>query len=232
MSGMKKKELGIGIFLLMTFAVVMVMIFMPMPILDGGNTLNYLDNLYNSISKGSAYYIPKVEHLVEEHGSEVVTLNLKLDDSRTAQATEPLFARAGTTTAVEGATLMVNGDLETIFEICLEDAESAYNNRGEDLVARYGTDARTTLYDWWQALGAMEKDLNRQKLFAAAQLTHTVQAKTVECAYNYYGIEAQAIKDRWGMVLFSLVFYVIYTIWYGYGIMFVFEGLGFELAAH
>jgi hypothetical protein len=230
MSEIKKKELGIGVFLLVTFAVIMVMIFMP--IVDGGNALNYLDNLYNSISKGSAYYIPKVEHLVEEHGSEVVTLNLKLDDSRAAQASEPLFVRAGATTAVEDATLMVNGDIETIFGICLEDAESAYNNRGEDLVARYGTDARTTLYNWWQALGAMEKDLNRQKLFAAAKLTHAVQAKTVECAYNYYGIEAQAIKDRWGTVLFSLVFYVLYTIWYGYGIMFVFEGLGFELAAH
>jgi hypothetical protein len=230
MSGIKKKELSIGIFLLVTFMAVMVMIFMP--IFDGGNVLNSLDNLYNSISKGSAYYIPKVGHLVEEHGSEVVTLNLKLDDSRAAQASEPLFVRAGATTAVEGATLMVTGDIETIFGICLEDAESAYYNRGEDLVARYGTDARTTLYNWWQALGAMEKDLNRQKLFAAAKLTHAVQAKTVECAYNYYGIEAQAIKDRWGTVLFSLVFYVLYTIWYGYGIMFVFEGLGFELAAH
>lgn len=230
MSGIKKKELSIGIFLLVTFMAVMVMIFMP--IFDGANVLNSLDNLYNSISKGSAYYIPKVEHLVEEHGSEIVTLNLKLDDSRSAQATEPLFVRAGATTAVEGATLMVNGDIETIFGICLEDAESAYYNRGEDLTARYGTNARTTLYNWWQALGAMEKDLNRQKLFAAAKLTHTVQAKTVECAYNYYGIEAQAIKDRWGTVLFSLVFYVLYTIWYGYGIMFVFEGLGFELAAH
>jgi len=232
MSRIKMKELGIGIFLLTTFVVVMVMIFMPMPILDGGNALNYLDNLYNSISKGSANYIPKVEHLVEEHGSEVVTLNIKLDDSRTALVAEPLFVRAGATTAVEGATLMVNGDIETIFGTCLEDAESAYHNRGEDLTARYGTDARTTLHSWWQALGAMEKDLNRQKLFDAAQLTHTVQAKTVECAYNYYGIESQAIKDRWGTVLFSLVFYVLYTIWYGYGIMFVFEGLGFELAAH
>jgi hypothetical protein len=230
MTGIKKKELGIGIFLLVTFAAVMVMIFMP--ILDGGNALNYLDNLYNSISKGSAYYIPKVEHLVEEHGSDAVTLNLMLDDSRAALAAEPLFVRAGATTAVEGATLMINGDIETIFGTCLEDAESAYHNRGEDLAARYGTDARTTLHNWWQALGAMEKDLNRQKLFDAAKLTHTVQAKTVECAYNYYGIESQAIKDRWGTVLFSLVFYVLYTIWYGYGIMFVFEGLGFALSAH
>ena len=136
------------------------------------------------------------------------------------------------TTAVENNNLMVNGDLETIFGVCLEDAESAYHNRNQDFIDRYDIGARESLHSWWQALKAMEKDLNRQKLFPAAQLTHMVQAKTVECAYNYYGIEAQAIKDRWGTVLFSLVFYVLYTIWYGYGIMYIFEGLGFELAAH
>ena len=230
MSTIKKKQLGIGLFLMVTFIAVMFAIFMPL--FDGGNALNYLDNLYNSISKGSAYYIPKVEHQVEDHGSEVVTLNLKMESSGTARAAEQLFAHAGMTTAVEGNNLMVNGDLETLFAACLEDAESAYHNRNEDFVARYGLDARPALHTWWLALGAVEKDLNRQKLFAAAQLTHSVQAKTVECAYNYYGIEAQAIKDRWGTVLFSLVFYVLYTIWYGYGIMYIFEGLGFQLAAH
>ena len=230
MSNIKKKELGVGIFLMVTFIAVMVGIFMPL--LDEGNALNYLDNLYNSISKGSAYYIPKVEHQVEGHGSDVVTLNLKMADSAEAKAAEPLFSRAGATTAVDANNLMVNGDLETIFSACLEDAESAYHNRNEDLVARYGMEARPALHTWWLALSAMEKDLNRQKLFDAAQLTHTVQAKTVECAYNYYGIEAQEIKNRWATVLFSLVFYVFYTIWYGYGIMYIFEGLGFELEAH
>lgn len=230
MSRIKKKQLGIGLFLMVTFVAVMFAIFMPL--FDGGNALNYLDNLYNSISKGSAYYIPKVEYQVAGHGSEVVTMNLKMETAEAAQTAEPLFSSAGASTAVEGNNLMVNGDLLAIFEACLEDAESAYHNRGQDLESRYGIGARPTLHGWWLALGAMEKDLNRQKLFAAAQLTHTVQAKAVECAYNFYGIEAQAIKDRWGTVLFSLVFYVLYTIWYGYGIMYVFEGLGFELAAH
>jgi hypothetical protein len=230
MSTIKMKELGIGLFLMVTFIAVMIIIFMP--IIEGDNALNYLDNLYNSISKGSANYIEKVRHQVEEHGSEVVTLNLKMADSAAAVRAEMLFARAGVTTAVEGSDLMVNGDLLSIFEICLEDAEAAYLNDGDGLKATYGDEARAIIHSWWLSLGAMEKDLNRQKLFPAAQLTHTVQAKTIECAYNFYGIEAQAIKDRWGTVLFSLVFYVVYTIWYGYAIMYIFEGLGFELAAH
>ena len=66
--------------------------------------------------------------------------------------------------------------------------------------------------------------------FPAAQLTHTVQAKTVECAYNYYGIEPWKVSDKVGLVLFSLIFYVVYTVWYGYAIIFLLEGWGFTLS--
>jgi len=230
MSRTNTTKLGIGIALLVSFIIVLVIFFMPL--FEGKNGLDYLDNLYNSISKGSAYYIPKVKHLVEDHGSEVVTLNLKMADGATARAVEPLLATTGVTTSIEANNLMVNGDLATIFHACLTDTDAAYHNRGEELEQKYGAGARATLFGWWNVLGAMEKDLKRQKLFKAADLTHTVQAKTVECAYNYYGIEPQNIKERWAIVLFSLVFYVIYTVWYGYAIMFIFEGLGFELAAH
>jgi len=30
-------------------------------------------------------------------------------------------------------------------------------------------------------------------------------------------------------VIFSLVFYVVYTLWYGFGIMYMFEGWGLRL---
>lgn len=230
MSRTNTTKLGIGIALLVSFIIVLVIFFMP--VFAGMNGLDYLDNLYNSISKGSAYYIPKVQHMVEDHGSREVTLNLKMADAATAAAVEPIFTKAGITTAVEANNLMVNGDLAEIFALCLADADDAYHNRDEALRARYGVEARRVMYGWWAALAAIEKDLKRQKIFDSADLAHSVQAKTVECAYNYHGIEPQNIKDRWAIVLFSLVFYVIYTVWYGYAIMYIFEGLGFELAAH
>jgi len=226
MSG-RKGKLGIGIALMASFIVVLVIFFMP--VFGGQNGLDYLDNLYNSISKGSAYYIPKVQHMVEDHGSKQVDLNLKLSD---AAAVAPLFTSAGASAAVEGDTLKVSGDLESIFSAALSDADAAYHNNDDELEAKYGDGVRQTMYGWWEALHEMERDLKRQKIFASADLAHSVQAKTVECAYNYYGIEPQKIGDRWGIVLFSLIFYVVYTIWYGYAIMFIFEGLGFELAAH
>jgi hypothetical protein len=230
MSRIKKRELGIGMVLMVSFIAVMVIIFMP--IFDGGNALNYLDNLYNTISKGSAYYIPKVSHEVEAMAPSPVTLNLKLRDAATAEQVASLLDRAGAKASIDGDTVVAEGDLRAIFGACVADADAAYHNRGDELESRHGSGARPVLHSWWRALGAMEKDLNRQKRFTDAQLTHTVQAKAVECAYNYYGIESQEIRDRWGTVLFSLVFYVLYTVWYGYAIMLLFEGLGFELTAH
>jgi hypothetical protein len=53
-----KKEFYGGAGMLAAFLIVLAIIFMP--VFNGHNGLNYLDALYNSISKGSAYYIPKV----------------------------------------------------------------------------------------------------------------------------------------------------------------------------
>jgi hypothetical protein len=54
-----KKEFFGGVAMMAVFVVVLIIIFMP--VFEGQNGLNYLDNLYNSISKGSADYIPKVK---------------------------------------------------------------------------------------------------------------------------------------------------------------------------
>jgi len=53
--------------------------------------------------------------------------------------------------------------------------------------------------------------------------------KVVETSYNYYTIEPQKITDKMGIVIFSLVFYVVYTLWYGFSILFMFEGWGLRL---
>jgi hypothetical protein len=56
-----------------------------------------------------------------------------------------------------------------------------------------------------------------------------VITKAVELGYNYYEVDPQKIGDKVGIVIFSLVFYVVYTLWYGFAIMFMFEGWGMRL---
>jgi hypothetical protein len=228
---MKEKrstKLAIGIVLMVSFVAVLVAIFMPL--FGDDNALDYLDNLYNSISKGSAYYIPKVQHEVEEHAAKTVSLNLDFKSAEVAGHAASLLADAGAPASATGATVRAEGDLPTILRACLEDADDAYHGRGGELETRRGVAPRVALHAWWSVLGAMERDLNRQRLFADAHLVHTVQTKAVECAYNYYGIAPSQISERWGTVLLSLVFYVIYTVWYGYAILYLFEGLGLQLS--
>lgn len=78
-------------------------------------------------------------------------------------------------------------------------------------------------------MNAADRDLKKQKKFYEAKFLANVQKKAVECAYNYYKIEPQNISDKYGLVIFSLVFYVAYTLWYGFAIMNLFEGVGLRL---
>ena len=48
-----RKQFTIGAALLAAFSAILVVIFLPL--FDGQNALNYMDSLFNSISKGSAY---------------------------------------------------------------------------------------------------------------------------------------------------------------------------------
>jgi hypothetical protein len=75
----------------------------------------------------------------------------------------------------------------------------------------------------------LDVELSKQKLFKEAKLVALVKKKAVETAYNYYGIEAQSIGERYGIVIACLFFYVFYTLWYGFGVMYLFEGLGLNL---
>lgn len=209
------------------FIVVLIIFFMP--VFGGKNGLDYLDNLYNTISKGSAYYIPKVQKEVNNLTGNSVSMTLQMDDETQAQQTSPLFSAAGAMVNMSGAELKVSGDLGKILENCLADSDSMYNNDGEKVSSKYGYEERQALYNWWAACKAMDKDLKKQKKFKEAKTVALVQTKAVELAYNYYKIQPEKIGNKIGIVIFSLVFYVIYTLWYGFAIMFMFEGWGMRL---
>jgi hypothetical protein len=195
-----------GLGLMIGFVIVLIIFFSP--VFGGKNGLDYLDNLYNSISKGSAYYIPKVKKECEAFKGNSVNVTLAMADKTHAQQTAKLFKASDAEVVVAGTDLKVTGDLGMILENCLADAD---------------------MFNWWKAFEEMEKDLKRQKKFKEAKIVALVVKKAVESSYNYYKIEPQKIGDRWGIVIVSLLFYVIYTLWYGFAIMFMFEGWGMKL---
>jgi len=222
-----KKEFFGGFIMMAGFIVVLIIIFMP--IFGGKNGLDYLDNLYNTISKGSAYYIPKVKQETDAFTGNSVSVKFVVAEEERATQTSPLFMQGGAMVNVSGKELKVSGDLGNILDNCLADADLMYNNEGKKLSAKYGYEAKRIMLNWWIALNHMEADLKHQKKFKEAKIVALVTKKAVELGYNYYEIDPQKIGDKVGIVIFSLVFYVIYTLWYGFAIMFMFEGWGMRL---
>ncbi len=222
-----KREFYGGVGLMAIFIVVLIFIFMP--IYKGQNGLDYLDALYNSISKGSAYYIPKLNKEAKEFHGHSVNVNLAMASNEQAKQASTLFEKSGAMAKVSGSTIQVAGDLGKILQNSLVDADLMYLNDGQKVSSKYGYDEKRVLFNWWNAFKVMDKDLKKQKLFKAAKIVTTIKKKAVEPSYNYYKIDPQRITDRLGIVIFSLVFYVVYTLWYGFAIMFMFEGWGMRL---
>ena len=222
-----KKKFILGLAMMVTFVVVLIIFFSP--VFNGKNGLEYLDDLYNSISKGSAYYIPKLREDVQAYAGSTVEMALSLKSADQARQTALLFEKAGAMINVSDSKLKVSGDLGAILQSCLEDSDSMYLNEGQKLTARYGYDERQVMYNWWTASKEMDNELKKQKKFKAADMVATVEKKAVETVYNYYRIEPQKISERYGVVVLSLIFYVIYTVWYGFAFMYLFEGWGMKL---
>ncbi|MFO7707905.1 MAG: hypothetical protein R6V84_07005 [Desulfobacterales bacterium] len=223
----QKQNMFKGIALIVSFTVVLVLLFLPL--FNGHNALEFLDNLYNSISKGSANYLPSVKADVQRFQSNSIDVTLAMADEKQASQTAQLITAAGGRARADGKQLKIEGDLSGILSSAIADAEKMYANQGEAVRSKYGFDERRTLFNWWSAFKAMDFELNKQKQFKEAKLVALVQNRAIEAAYNYYGIEAQSIRERYGIVIASLLFYVVYTLWYGFGVLYLFEGFGLKL---
>ena len=216
-----------GLVMLAVFAVLLMLMFMPL--LDGKNALQYLDGLYNSLSKGSANFIPELQEESLDYIGTFTDVVIELESEEQAEQTAMLYEEAGAEVVILGVELEVKGDLGHILGTSLDDADAMYYNDAETVTDRYGYDARQVLYNWWVSLEETNKALEDQNTFDDAKFVRSVNEKGIEPAYNYFGIEPDSVSSRIGVVIFSLVFYVIYTIWYGFALMFIVEGLGLKI---
>ena len=222
----KSKFYG-GMGLLAAFVIVLIAIFLPL--FNGQNGLNYLDSLFNSIAKGSAYYIPRVMEEADAFNGNTINLTLGMATEEQAEQSALLFTKSGAKVNASGKELKISGDLGQILTNSLTDAEKMFHNDGMAVSEKYGYDQSRVLFNWWMSFKIMENELKAQKKFKEANVVALVVKKAIEVAFNFYGIEPQNIRDKFGIVTFSLAFYVLYTLWYGFAILFMFEGWGLKL---
>lgn len=222
-----KKEFGLGFVLFIAFWIAFAI--MLSPVFKGKNLLDYMDNLYNTISKKSSYYIPDVKKKADAFRGQQIEFVVKAKDADQAARMSKLFQASQATVTVEDRNVKVSGDTAMIFDNVLADADAMFKNDGQAIKSKYGLEEKQVLYDWWNAMKAAEAGMAKQEKFKESTTFNRVMTKAIEPAYNYYGIPATDIKEKIWMVILSLAGYVIYTMWYGFAILFMFEGWGMKL---
>jgi len=229
-----KKSLGLGIVLAISFLVVLFLIFSPIfpktPQGEPQNGLTFADRTFNELSKGSSYFIPKIKKENEKFIGRTYAVSVKLDKPEDAENTARLFSAAGARAEVQGDELKIEGDLGKTVEAVLNDSDAMYNNDGTRVSGLYGYDEKAVMNNWWQALNKIGKTFKKEKKIEEAKLVDTVNKKAVETAYNFYGIAAQKVSENAVLMTGLLVFYVVYTLWWGFAIFYIFDGIGLTMS--
>jgi hypothetical protein len=232
-----KKELWIGIVLFVSFFVILFLMWSPLfGVGPDGRKLNAFeaaDNLFNSIAKGSSFFMDDLKKgNMAFVDTTPVQLELAYKDEQIASVAAKVLAQHDVQVAQSGLTLSVQGDLGRILDEAINDSKAMFANEGQALAQRYGMqeqDARLITYAWYRTLKAMEKALNDQENFQLAKQVSSVSARAVEVGFNFFGIEAESSASKAGILTFALVFYVIYTLWWGLAIFYLFEGFGLKM---
>jgi len=232
-----KKELNIGLFLFVSFFIIFALMWWPLFPGSNGEKVNAFhaaDNLFNSISKGSANFMDQMEEKNQPFLGNTFKASLSVNSERRTEMAMVMLQSAQAGVAVDGTTLHVEGDLGRVAQVAITDSRDMFHNEGQRVGARYGydeSDAREIMYVWHQLFKGLESEMNRQERFADAKYASEVLSRTIEVGFNFYGIIAESARSKAGILTFSLVFYVIYTLWFGMAILYLFEGFGLKMKA-
>lgn len=225
-----KRKFYTGLGMIGIFTVLLIVMFSP--VFDGKNALQYSDELYNSISKDSAYYIPDSLEESEAYVGTNIDVNIEMEDDIQAQQTAILYETSGASVTASEESLQISGDLGHMLIVALEDADRFYNDETQALSDAYGYEAKRVVYNWHASLEKIDKALKDQDLFDESKIVAEAMEKGIEPSYNYAGIHPESMSSKIWVVIGSLIFYVFYTVWYGFGLMYILEGWGLKIGAH
>ncbi len=219
--------------------------------------LDFADALFNKLSKSSSYFIPKVRENAAKFQGKSFTVTIaapaksdvvnhdqhidieelsKFEAGELADKMERVLRKGGAQVVVsQDAKLTISGDLGKLFQAVLDASDLMYHDKGDVVAGNYdfvesgGEGGKQVMSLWWIALSKMMKKFQSEKKLPETNIVADVMKKGIEPAYNFYNIEAQSVSDKALLMISLLVFYVIYTMWWGYSIFYMFDGLGLSM---
>jgi len=238
MAKTNKKSLTIGFMLAISFLGVLGLIFSPV-FGDGRNGLVYADDMFNTLSKGSSYFIPDLQKNSEKFNGKPLSVKISAakpddkpgDTEKRIENISKVLTTAGAKVEAQGTDLKIDGDLGAILASALQDSDAMYKNQGDAIKTRYNFDDEKKIFrQWYNAFTAMDKALKKDGKVEEAKIISDVTKKAIETAYNYYKVEAVKVKDKAFLMTALLVFYVAYTMWWGFAIYYIFDGVGLSMS--
>ncbi len=222
-----KRPFYTGLVMALGFAFIMLGMFLP--IVRGKTPLQAADDFFNSISKHSSYYIPELREHAQAYKAVPLDMKLTLPDADLAAKAAVVFSADGAQASASGAVITLRGQLGGMLSAALEDADALFNNRGEAAASKYRLDAKEVMYARWLTLKQVYKQLRSAGEFKRASAVEEVLSKGVEVSYNFYGIAPSPVSANVGILSLALVFYLVYTMWWGYAIMWLCDGIGLQM---
>lgn len=223
-----RKHFMLGLVMAISFGCVFAGLFMPW-YGNGRCAFEASDALFNSISKGSTHYIGALREQNKAVENTAVTVSLKYSSEEAAKQASLLLATSGEVAHKDPTTLTFTGSLGAMLSEAITDSDTAFYNDESTFMTKYGLLPKLAMYRWWQTLAETEKSLKRQEKFSEAVVVNAVTVRGVEVGYNYFGIEPRKASNSYGILSFALIFYVLYTLWWGYALFFLCEGVGLAM---
>ncbi|MFH0842447.1 MAG: hypothetical protein V1903_07490 [Bacteroidota bacterium] len=242
-----KKHMGLGIVLALSFWVVLFLMFSPIfpktPEGQPQNGLQWADELFNQLAKGSSYFIPKVQKSNEKFIGKMFSATINVSkpedkpgdaEKRAERAAKLFMINPGAKVEVKGSELKIEGDLGLVLKAALDDADMMFKNEGDKIKAKYAVamatdDEKQMFRQWNNVLPKIDKAFKKEGKIEEAKIVSDVTKKAIEAGYNFYKVDAKKVKDEAGLMTFLLVFYVAYTMWWGFAIFYIFEGIGLSM---
>ncbi len=223
-----KKAFSIGILLALSFLGMLVLIFLPL-FGEGRNGLQFSDDMFNKLAKGSSYFIPKVMKDNERFIGKPFDITIKMVKPEYVEKSARVLMVAGAKAEAIGSEVKISGDLGNLMSKVLKDSDSMYKNDGKAVSVLYGFDEKEVMMTWWNTLKELDREFKKAGKIEEAKVISDVMKKAVETAHNFYGIQAVKVTEKAGLMTGLLVFYVLYTMWWGFAIFYIFEGLGLTM---
>ena len=219
---LKKNKFALGAVLTVTFFILLYIMHAPAVVsIKGKSLVNYTDDLFTSISKGSVYFIPGLIKKSDNYIAKALDVKIKGDEKAAL-----IFAKAGANVELKNGQLTIKGDLGKILKNALEDADSAFKGMDKSLDDNQGYTGKEIIQCWWLAFKEIEGAYKKAGKTEELEFIATVRIKALEPAFNFYGVEAASASQRALGISSIIVFYVIYTVWWGFAIYFLCEGVG------